>query len=572
MVNMIYYSLDPPISRMDPLRVAHVGVFGAAALVCAASLLRADRITDTETRWGMVALLVCSSTWAATDALRLVVPGVDLKILLYLVGLVAGLSSVWAWLYFCSAYTGHGYHRHPTVRWVGAAVFVFVVVVKLTNPLHGLYFTTSFTTEPFRHLAIELSTAHWIVTGLAYALTAVGFYLLYEVFTESQLETSMLGGLVGITAVPVVFNLVAYSTPGPFIAINYEPIGVAVFAVGVLYAVDEQFVAVPRFWRNHVVETLDDAVVLITHDGVVRDANDAAVATFPVLAEAVGEPLATAVPELEPVLRAGDEIVAIDGDSKTRYFLCERAPVTSGTQTVGEVLICTEVTKVERQRRELQRQNEQFDDFADAITHELRNTLSIAEGYLDVAGTAVSDDTPERVADAHETIAESLDRMDRIVGELWTLAHYGQMPEELGYVDLRAAAGRAWRDAAYPEMDLIVESDAAVAADESRLVELFANVFEFAAVTDSTRVAVTAADGHITVVTDGDPIPEEKVTRAFEYGEAVPTAEAGLLLPTVRTLCRVHRWSVDVDPAVHEGVRLDVSGVETRERVAGAAG
>jgi signal transduction histidine kinase len=38
------------------------------------------------------------------------------------------------------------------------------------------------------------------------------------------------------------------------------------------------------------------------------------------------------------------------------------------------------VTDVERQRRQIQRRQAQFDDFADAITHELRNTLNIVRG------------------------------------------------------------------------------------------------------------------------------------------------------------------------------------------------
>jgi len=63
---------------------------------------------------------------------------------------------------------------------------------------------------------------HWVVTGLSYALTAVGFYLLYELFAESQFDTRAVGALVAVTALPVIFDLFSY-TSSLVLSLNYEP-------------------------------------------------------------------------------------------------------------------------------------------------------------------------------------------------------------------------------------------------------------------------------------------------------------------------------------------------------------
>jgi hypothetical protein len=46
------------------------------------------------------------------------------------------------------------------------------------------------------------------------------------------------------------------------------------------------------------------------------------------------------------------------------------------------------------------------------------------------------------------------------------------------------------------------------------------------------------------------------VSRAFAYGEAVPSASSGMALPLVRTTVESHGWGFTVDTPYTEGVRL----------------
>jgi signal transduction histidine kinase len=555
---------------VDPLRLALVGGFALAATACVLSVGRVSTIPNADTQRGFAGLLLLSGTWAGAQVGRLLSPLLDLKIAFYMIGLVTGLASVGAWLYFCSAYTGHDYHRRPVLRQAALATYVGIVGVKLTTPVHGLYFTTSFATRPFPHLVIELEIAHWIVTGLAYALSAIGFYLLYEMFSEVHSDTRTLGALVAVTAVPAVGDVIALVDPGGLPTLNYEPLGVALFAVGVLYVVDEQFVAVPHLWRNQVIETLDDAVVMLGADGTLRDANAAAVETFPTLADATGTPFDETLPELAAALDRGENVVARSRHGRTRYFLLDSTSLTSGSVDLGRVVVCTDITDVERQRRELRRQNDQLDEFAAAITHELRNTLNVVDGYLDLLTASVGGGEPSLDVETtvHRT-RQSISRMDRIVGDLSTLARYGQTLDRVDACDLGNAATVAWEEAAPDGPTLDVRSTGYVAADEPRLIEFLRSAFEYAAFSGATHVTVALGADGFTITVDGASIPADRLDETFAYGEAVPSAETGMLFPTMRTLGRVHGWSVDADPTVDGGVRIEVDDVERAESPSG---
>lgn len=106
---------------VDPLFLGYVAVFGAAASACFLSVPRARSIEDPDTRRGLVWLLLTSGGWATAHLGYLLAPTASLKLALYVVGLVVGLSAVGPWLYCCSAYTGRTLHRHEGLRLVALA-------------------------------------------------------------------------------------------------------------------------------------------------------------------------------------------------------------------------------------------------------------------------------------------------------------------------------------------------------------------------------------------------------------------------------------------------------------------
>ena len=536
---------------MNPSAIGYVGSFAVAGLICLAALSRALDIDDAGVRLGLVGLLVTTGVWALLKVPFFVLPD-PFREAAYIVGLVFGFATVWAWLYFCSAYTGRSYHRERMLRHVGAAVFVVVVAVKVTNPLHGLYFTATETATPFTHLAIEHGLFHWTVTGLSYALAATGMFMLFERYMQSGYDTRPLGVLTVLIGLPVVLDLVALMTP-QVIETIYAPIGVAVFAIGVLFVFERRFLAVQESGTD------DDAAIFLDDSGTIRDYSPAATAVFPSLDDARGEPLSAVLPAVASAVEADEQILEWGRGGEQRYYLVSNNSVTLG-ESEGRVLLLSDVTQAEKRRRELARHNEQLEGFASALAHELRNMLQIIDWRLTAASDRMESGTVEY--ESVETAADANDRMSGLVDDFTTLARYGQTVERLETVDFETAVEDAWWNAETGEMELVVENDGTLEADPGRLRELLTNAVTFARLNDAETVTVALGSGEFSVTDDGRP-PMDSVDKYFEFGESVPDAESGMKLPNVRTFARVHGWTVDIDTDYREGVRLVVSGVST---------
>jgi len=536
-----------------PAFLTYVAVYAFAAVGCGVGLHRATRIEDQDTRRGMVGLLLCSGGWATLELGFLLTSG-SLGYAFYLGSLIIGLATVGAWLYFCSAYTGRSFHRSRPYRLVAVGVYLAIVTVKLTNPIHGLYFATEFVTAPFPHLTITHGVFHWVVTGLSYALVTVGFFMLFELFLEADYDTRPLGVLVGITALPAVLDIVGYVS-NALLDINHEPLGVALFALGVLYVFDDAFLAV------QLTDGVDDAVVYLDDDGYIKESNGEAKQLFPALSGSRGQRLDAVLPAITEILETDRQIIERDRNEETEYYLISDTSFSLGQVDIGRMLVFTDVTDSERRRRELARQNEQLEGFATAIRHELLNTLQIITGRVDVAGDALNRGDVGLAKESLQSTSETADRMSEIVDGLATLARHGQTIDETTPVDLQPVVDGAWERADTNGLTMAADVDGQVIADPTRLRDLFESGFTFAAHNGASTVTVKRNADEIVITDDGTPAGETAPEAFFEYGGAIPDAAAGMTLPNLRMLARTHGWDVSLDTNYQEGVRIVISNV-----------
>jgi len=537
------------VSRIDPLLAVYVASFTVAAVVCVASVPRARRVDHADTRRGFVALLLTSGGWAAAQVGFLLAPGPEAKTAFHVVGLVVGFSTVGGWLYFCSAYSGRTLHRDPRYRRAAVAVFLAVVAVKVTNPLHHAYFTTSVASAPFPHVVVHSHSLHWVVSGLAYALSAVGYFMLFELFDRTSLDTRPLAGLAALTALPVAFNVVGYTTPR-LVDMTYEPIGVAAFAVGVLYVFTERFQAI------RLAGEVDDPVVFVDENDRLRDANEKARELFPALDGADGDLLADAVPDVAAAVDGDDGVLELDVGGRTRYFLVTANPFSVGATRLGRMLLFSDVTRSERHRRELERQNERLGQFASIVSHDLRNPLNVAKGRLEIAREGRDDENLAAVANAHE-------RMEKLIEDVLALARQGETIGDTESCDLRSVAEEGWETVETPAATLAVADDLRLEADDDRLRQLFANLFRNAvehAGDDVTVTVGTLGDGFY-VEDDGPGIPESDRDAVFEAGHTTDPDGTGFGLAIVKSIAEAHGWRIRVTEGETGGARFEVDGV-----------
>jgi len=256
----------------DPLSIRGVYVlaFGLAAVICLAGTVGVRSLSHPDIRRGLGGLLGLSGLWSLFTAAQLATPSPLAQRIFHLGGLIAGLSTIVAWVVFAAAYTGRSYHRQRSFQIGSALLLAIVIGIKLTNPIHGLYYTTTAATTPFSYLQFNYGAIHWFVTGIVYTIAFVGFGWLFESFERSDSRPTVLYILVAVTGVPLIPYLVSPSVD-PLLGINYEPLGVAVFAVGILQYARTEF-------ANHSspgLSTLADSVAV---GGLVLDSSATVIA------------------------------------------------------------------------------------------------------------------------------------------------------------------------------------------------------------------------------------------------------------------------------------------------------
>jgi len=553
------------VSRALITSLSYVIVFGLAAAGCLVALRRAWMIDDPGTRWGLAGLFAGSGGWALLILAFLLTSTPIIARFFYIFSLIVGLTTIGAWLYFCSAYTGRTFHKTSAYRRAALGVYLAIVSVKITNPIHGLYFTTNFVTAPFPHLTVQHGLFQWLVAGLSYTLAGIGFFMLYELFVEADYDTRSLGLLAGVTILPVILDIVGFATP-VLIDISYEPLGVAVFAVGVLYVFNDRFVAV------QLTDSVDEAVIHVDDNGTIREFNTQAVGIFPSLVDQRGSALEAALPDVAALVRntpsetnegeheSESRILERWEDGEARYYLISESSFTLGAATLGRLIVVSDVTEVERRRRELDRHNDQLERFAIGIRHELRNSLQIIDGHIDIAGDDLERGALQDAREDLRTASQHTDRMRQLVGQFSDIAQYGQTPTDMNAVAVDEIAREAFQRVAPEELELVVECSTPIYADPSRLQQLFEYAFEFATYNDATAVSVRLTNDEFTITDDGRPVGDADPDSYFEHGGAVPEAEAGMVLPNLRLLARAQGWETAIDAEFARGIRIRMSG------------
>ncbi|WP_225917838.1 histidine kinase N-terminal 7TM domain-containing protein [Halobaculum rubrum] len=322
----------------------YLGVFALSGIVCFAAISRARKFQDPDVRRGLVGLLATAGGWALLRVAGFLLPD-PFRMPAYIIGLAIGFATVWAWLYFCSAYSGRTYHRNTPLRRLGVFIFLIVVSIKVTNPIHGAYFTVRQTSTPFAHLAVEHNVLHWTATGLSYVLSAVGLFMIFQLFFESGYDTRPLSVLSVLIGLPVVLDIVAQFTP-LLINIIYAPIGVAVFAVGVLFVFERRFIAVQRASFG------DDLSIYLDERGRIRDYSATVRDVLPELDDSAGDRLSEAVPSVVEALESDDQILEREQSGEPRYYFVSTSTTMLG-DAGAQVVLLSDVTQTERQRRQL---------------------------------------------------------------------------------------------------------------------------------------------------------------------------------------------------------------------------
>jgi PAS domain S-box-containing protein len=241
-------------------------------------------------------------------------------------------------------------------------------------------------------------------------------------------------------------------------------------------------------------------------------------------------------------------------DDRELVFETTRVPHYEDGEVAGTATVRRDVTDRVERERELRRKNERLDTFASVVSHDLRNPLDIAEGYVGKArSTGAEEDFDE--------IESAIERSKAIVDELLTLARADRQLSDTETVDLAAVAETAWNGVDTDGATVAVAADRTVEADESQLKRVFENLFRNSVehAGDGVTVRVLDAGEGFAVVDDGSGIPAEKREAALEPGYTTGEDGTGLGLAIVGRIAEAHGWTMELSESAEGGLRVDVT-------------
>jgi signal transduction histidine kinase len=520
-------------------------------------------------------LVAVDSFWAGGSFLMLVAGGTLLaEIGLFIKALFSAVAA-FAWLRFVSEYTGDSEWLPGWLWWLGAAESIVWSVLVVSNPggliLEGIEIgqfgvVTAAVETPGLGAAVQLL--------IGASLVGLSLFLLGRFFLQTQgIYRYQALIIFAIGAIVLVSTTLFISDYQPHPLIDPTPILFNLQAVGVgwaLYRYDFLRVApviVTRFFRE-----MDDPVLLINGDRVVADYNAAA--------DALVDDLRTQVsidaiedPAFSEMLTAAvtdggtaTEFIA-DTDSRRRIYDIEVTRVTDQFDTTqGYMIVLRDITDRKQRERQLEEQNERLEEFADVVSHDLRNPLSTAEGWVAAVTDALDGEEPD-VDTAQmglEHIAHSHDRMDELIEVLLTMARQGQTVADPEPVSLETCATKAWATAETGEMTLRVDTDRTVPADPARLRQAFENLFRNANDhSEAATVVVTTTPEGFAVEDDGIGIDPDDREDLFAFGYSTNEEGTGIGLAVVKRIIEAHGWRITVGESDDGGACFEVTGVST---------
>gem|GEM_PF-2640628 len=342
--------------------------------------------------------------------------------------------------------------------------------------------------------------------------------------------------------------------------------GIAVWAA--LYRYDflrTAPVAADRFFRE-----MADPALIIDNELTVIEFNRAATAILGTLTKrselaetnsSFAERLETTIADAET---AGEFTTDANGGPKRTYDIEVTRVTDQFDITQGYVVVLRDITDRKQRERQLEEQNERLEEFADIVSHDLRNPLSTAEGWVAAVTDALDAEEPD-VETANmglEHIAHSHDRMNELIDVLLTMARQGQTVADPEPVSLDECATNAWATADTDGMELRVETDRTVPADPARLRQAFENLFRNANDhSNAATVMVTTTAEGFAVEDDGVGIDPDDREDLFEFGYTTDEEGTGIGLAVVERIIEAHGWGIEVGESDDDGARFEITGV-----------
>jgi len=516
--------------------------------------------------------------WTTSVAVGILTRGSELALVWAHTVFVGVVISVGGLLVFALAYTGKERFLGPRTYALLTIEPVVFFTVLLAGPDGLIYRVTGPADVGMYGWNMALGPVFWGHLVYSYALIAVSSVLIihYALVSGSLYRKQVYAVLLSVFL--PWFGSVVSTFADTEIAFTPLLVGGTGIVLSWAFFKGRLLDISPVAYRE-VVESLNSAVFVVDTDDRIIEANDAGrqlLGDRVIVGQSVDDALETSPELLEKYRGLNDDAEETKAviEQNDRFFDVQLSPLyDSRDALVGRVFLVHEITEQKERERELERRNQQLDQFAAVLSHDLRNPLNVASGRLALARERNDPEEFDRVEEAH-------DRMSSLIDEVLAFARDEKTTDRVE-LQLSALAKAAWGHVDTGAATLRIDGDRVITGDRDQLLQLFENVFRNSVEHGSTGsrpgaddsvehdgagvpIRVDATPDGFTISDDGPGVPPEEREEVFTHGVTSSESGTGLGLAIVQHVVESHGWDVEMTESRSGGAKLVISGLETR--------
>ncbi len=298
------------------------------------------------------------------------------------------------WLILALQSSGQeGWLRPPFLLLLGTVPGV-TLFLALTNEAHGLVWTAALPGSPGPLLAPSITYGPWlwVYAAYAYAMVIAGVFLLFQTMVRSRLLYRWQAGLFLAAMVVILAVNILTIFLGRHLfpyALDLTPLALGLIIPLLAGSLSRmQVLAVASVARTRVVESMQDALVVLDDNERVIDMNPAALRLAgQTRAQAIGKPAAMAWPDwyhqaagLRTQAAESHEIVLSQGQER-RFYDSNLSPLTDlRGRLLGQIVVLRDITERRRTEESLRRYFERLQ-----VLHETALSILAAESTETIA-------------------------------------------------------------------------------------------------------------------------------------------------------------------------------------------
>lgn len=548
-------------------------VFIVGAIISYVLIYKSRKIDDKHIRRSLGLLSFIAGTWALSSGLEVLIDTVVFVEVFYTIGLISSLLAVLFWLYFASAFSDKPYHTNNFYTNSAFTIVFIIIATKISNSIHSAYYETDIITEPFTYVKIVSYDFNAYVLLIAYICSFIGFYWIYSVFKLNNdiIKKRHRYPLILIFIGPI---LTGYATLDLAIlpALNYNSLGVVLALLIVYFVIPKSLDNLRQSQTRDIIDKLEIPMIIIDGENNLVEFNALSERILNIEDDDLGENLTDIYPEMYDKSYLKE---TIDIKEKSYNLTMFKIDADISENGPNKVIIFNNITQLEAEKDKIAKKNEQLRQFADSITHELRNTIHIADGHIEVAASQIKgidnidENSKEMSLDSLEIASEIVDRVIRISEDLNELSKTGRYDSPAEQFHSFRNITEKGIEKAFEKEDIEIAYDiigsGQIKIHEDRYHTLIRKAVQFAYNNQADQITFKIDDQQIEIYDNGNKFKEGSEDTLFEYGTASPSSQTGSILPVIKTICTAHNLDVNGVTDYEDGAKYIISNLRTEQ-------